>query len=469
MDSCSEPTRRRPVSPSPDAERDPDDANTCATHAISENIDTRPADASSVSINSRRRNNNHPEQRKSNNSRPRRSTRGTNAIRELASLIAQPDKKVVFIIGAGISVASGVRPFRSFHQVQTSDPQKSGVLPTAGLWDNVIWSTATREAFRKNPLAWYNQFWIPHFMTHQTRTGHPPKPNPSHFALHDILLEFPNVTQITQNIDGLQPRHKERFYEAHGRLGQYKCIPNEDSDTESDSDDEPERTVQLGHRRKQRLMTTKPLRHTRQQQRKCPYQYEESLMAQQLEPRAARQSLMDLEHPNSRQENATQLTTAPRCLHCGNTVLPQALLFDEGYHSHSYYQFEQMEKALEQADVLVFCGTSCSVHLTAVALQVARTRRLPVYNFNLHDTLTSTMWLNVNNIMGPAQETLVELRNALDQAVIHEGEKDASQGSGQKEAVDKSPRKRRAQRQCVQERVRTERKRRLFEKICCGL
>lgn len=30
----------------------------------------------------------------------------------------------------------------------------------AGLWNEVIWNTATRECFRKNPLTWYNTLYI---------------------------------------------------------------------------------------------------------------------------------------------------------------------------------------------------------------------------------------------------------------------------------------------------------------------
>lgn len=87
--------------------------------------------------------------------------------------------------------------------------------------------------------------------------------------------------------------------------------------------------------------------------------------------------------------------------------MPQALLFDEGYHSHSFYQFEVVEDWLAAADVLVFVGTSLPavVQLTAVALRHARQAELPVFNFNIYP-YTQDHSLNVTNIVGPAAETL---------------------------------------------------------------
>jgi hypothetical protein len=66
----------------------------------------------------------------------RRSSRGKSSVSELAKDICVHRKRVVFITGAGVSVASGVRPFRG----------------SSGVWTQVIWTTATRQALRKDPL-----------------------------------------------------------------------------------------------------------------------------------------------------------------------------------------------------------------------------------------------------------------------------------------------------------------------------
>ena len=326
-------------------------------------------------------------------SKRRRSTRGNASIRELAEVIVKGEKRVVIVTGAGISVASGVRPFRSFSGKNRSDPKKHGVLPTAGLWNDEIWTTATRQAFRKNPVRWYNEFWIPHFMV-----GEEYLPNMGHYALKEILEEFSHVTQITQNIDGLQAK-SDRLIEAHGRVGLYKCLAAADSDTDSDSDEDSDRPVHLGHRRKSREKE----KHTKRSSY-CPYRFHKSLDASQVEPPEVRHVLGSCHA--SRERLVKPLGKAPVCPMCGAVVLPQALLFDEGYHSHAFYQFERMESLLEEAEVLVFCGTSFSVQLTVSALDVAKARNLPVYNFNLHDFLAPTSRLNAINVAGPAAETI---------------------------------------------------------------
>jgi NAD-dependent deacetylase len=365
--------------------------------------------------------------------RRRRSGRGSSvSIEQLADLIVS-GKNVVIITGAGLSVASGVRPFRTSSAAAGDHDKKNGgttkvnpTLPREGLWNDVIWTTATREAFRKDPISWYNDFWMPHFMqagcTITTAAGtryYKPKPNAGHYALKE-LLEYSNCKEITQNIDALQPP-QAGLIEVHGRLNLYKCCPDSDDSSESDNDgddkdndaidsdedgDDSQRRVHLGHRAKSR--------ERRQQHGNpdtCPYQFLESLTPCQIEPASARDVLNT--NDNVAPNENVKLTEAPTCPACGNPVMPQALLFDEGYHSHSFYQFERAEEWLSRADCLVFLGTSFAVRLTSVALDHAREYSLPVYNFNLADALLPpTARLSVSNIVGPASETLPALVEA---------------------------------------------------------
>lgn len=74
--------------------------------------------------------------------RSRRNT-ATLVLQDLARHIVS-SKPVVFITGAGLSAPSGIRAFRG----------------PDGLWSEVIWRKATREEFRKDPLRWYNDFWV---------------------------------------------------------------------------------------------------------------------------------------------------------------------------------------------------------------------------------------------------------------------------------------------------------------------
>jgi hypothetical protein len=79
-------------------------------------------------------------------SQRRRSRRITTApiLKELARHIVSSQQPVLFITGAGLSAASGIRTFRG----------------PDGLWSHVVWQKATREEFRKDPLGWYNDFWV---------------------------------------------------------------------------------------------------------------------------------------------------------------------------------------------------------------------------------------------------------------------------------------------------------------------
>ena len=48
----------------------------------------------------------------------------------------------------------------------------------------------------------------------------------------------------------------------------------------------------------------------------------------------------------------------PQCPACGAPSLPQALLFDEEYESHSYYQYRKARRWLGDAKAIVFVGAS---------------------------------------------------------------------------------------------------------------
>ena len=118
----------------------------------------------------------------------RRSSRGQSSLTELAKEIALYRRRVVFITGAGLSVGSGVRPFRG----------------KGGVWTQHIWQTGTREAFRKNPLEWYNEFWLPCLSLPKDAS-----PNIGHFVLSEILSSYSNVKMITQNVDGFNAPSKQ--------------------------------------------------------------------------------------------------------------------------------------------------------------------------------------------------------------------------------------------------------------------
>lgn len=108
-----------------------------------------------------------------------------------------------------------------------------------------------------------------------------------------------------------------------------------------------------------------------------------------------------------------RLTEVPKCPECKKGyMMPLALMFDEMYDSHAFYQSDKAMSAFEEAEALVFIGTSFQVNITNLAIEAGpRKRGIPIFNFNIRDSLAKTggRRYDVYNIIGPAEETLQEL------------------------------------------------------------
>ncbi|MBM7843990.1 SIR2 family NAD-dependent protein deacylase [Herpetosiphon giganteus] len=119
-------------------------------------------------------------------------------------------RNIVVLTGAGISVASGVRPFRGPNGIWNE-------------WD--IERCATRTALEQSPqLVW--QAFGP--LRKQLQTT---QPNAAHRALarfEQSLSKHQRFTLITQNIDGLhQLAGTRNLVEFHGSLRQSRCSDDE--------------------------------------------------------------------------------------------------------------------------------------------------------------------------------------------------------------------------------------------------
>ncbi len=122
---------------------------------------------------------------------------------EQARQALQTCQVLAVFTGAGVSRASGLATYRD----------------TDGAWqkyDPRIY--ATLEGFLAHPRevwAWYNQ---------RRRDMLQAQPNPAHRALADLEAVIPQVTVITQNIDGLhQAAGSRRVLELHGSFRRFKC------------------------------------------------------------------------------------------------------------------------------------------------------------------------------------------------------------------------------------------------------
>jgi len=250
---------------------------------------------------------------------------------EVASLVAE-GRQVLFITGAGISVSAGIPAFRT---------------GSGAVWEENVTKYGTRKALRKDPVDWYNAFWLPTFENQKIRTA---ERTPAHDALGALARLSPSVKVVTQNVDALHVGSvpDAQLIEAHGRAGLFRCAGFGDA-TEG--------------------------------RKRCPpvdatnewYQISDL----DAEDRDAIEAY-------GRGEGAP-LSRCPRCPRCGAAVAPLSLLFDENYDSHFFFEADAWDGWLDDADAVVFAGTSFAVQVTREALRRARERRMPVYNFNVDE------------------------------------------------------------------------------------
>jgi NAD-dependent deacetylase len=122
---------------------------------------------------------------------------------DLARLLSEVEHLVV-LTGAGISVESGIPPFRG--------PE--------GLWRSFRpEQLATPQAFQQDPqLVWEWYDW---------RRGKiaPTRPNPGHEALVRFEARIPDFLLLTQNVDGLHRlAGSRRLLEIHGNIWEVRCL-----------------------------------------------------------------------------------------------------------------------------------------------------------------------------------------------------------------------------------------------------
>jgi NAD-dependent deacetylase len=114
--------------------------------------------------------------------------------------------RVTFLTGAGISVASGLQPFRG----------------PGGLWTSVDPDTwASRAAIERDPEHCYREHLA------RARLVQDATPNAAHRAIAalEARLGADRVTVLTQNVDSLHQRAgSKRVIEIHGSLARLRCI-----------------------------------------------------------------------------------------------------------------------------------------------------------------------------------------------------------------------------------------------------
>lgn len=114
-------------------------------------------------------------------------------------------RHVVVLTGAGVSKESGIPTFRETQE---------------GLWAQYDpMDMATEEGYLRNPsLVWC---WYDYRFGMVERA----QPNPGHLAIAELGRLLPQVTVVTQNIDGLhQVAGSTDVVELHGSIRRFKCL-----------------------------------------------------------------------------------------------------------------------------------------------------------------------------------------------------------------------------------------------------
>lgn len=128
------------------------------------------------------------------------------SLQALARAVQESDR-LVWLTGAGLSVASGIPAYRT---------------GAAAVWDRMVTEWGTKARFRQDPLAWWREFWLGlHDLDPRGR-----RPNLGHDAITTLVGGRPKHLVVTQNVDGLHARSGVRpaqLIEIHGRHGLYRC------------------------------------------------------------------------------------------------------------------------------------------------------------------------------------------------------------------------------------------------------
>jgi len=103
----------------------------------------------------------------------------------------------------------------------------------------------------------------------------------------------------------------------------------------------------------------------------------------------------------------------PTCPECGALLRAHVLFFDEFYLEHADYRFMEAESAADQADAILFIGTSFSVGVTDLYLQAGARRGVPM--FSIDPASTPAHWTGMTPMPAPAEDLLPAVCDQLDQ------------------------------------------------------
>ncbi|KIV80557.1 hypothetical protein PV11_08050 [Exophiala sideris] len=265
-------------------------------------------------------------------------------------------KRIVALLGAGISQSSGLPTFRG----------------AGGLWRTYeATMLATPEAFQADPaLSW--QFYS--YRRHMALNANP---NRAHLALAELARRNPNFITLSQNVDGLGPRAghpAEQLKLLHGNLFDVKCWDE----------------YRCGYYRKNdftdpivpALALPEAADTAPDSQLKAAVEQKKNKLL-----RGADTSDINVQLPNLKREDL------PQCPQCKKNLLrPGVVWFGEALPKDVMEDVEEWFESPEKIDLMLVIGTSAKVYPAAGYINMARAKgaRVAVINMDRGDAREMT-------------------------------------------------------------------------------
>lgn len=275
-------------------------------------------------------------------------------------------KRILALLGAGLSASSGLPTFRG----------------AGGLWrTHEATDLATPEAFSYNPgLVW--QFYS--YRRHMALSA---RPNPAHFALAELARKKEGFVTLSQNVDGLSPRAnhpREKLKLLHGSLFDVKCSDFFCSYVETDNYTDP-------------IVPALALPTADDGNDIDPT----TTANRELDISDMRVPLPDLD--------AAHLPKCPRCKH--GLLRPGVVWFGEALPKQVLDDIDTFLRDSETIDLIMVIGTSAKVYPAAGYVDVARAKgaRVAVVNMDKRDAPASGMGKGDWFFEGDAAQILPEL------------------------------------------------------------
>jgi NAD-dependent SIR2 family protein deacetylase len=309
---------------------------------------------------------------------------------ELLATEIKSGRRVVFVTGAGLSCASGIKPYRA--------------TPDA-LWNVRDTKLCRIETFAEDPEKWYRDFWLPEY---QNSTMLNAKPSAGHLALEKLRATYPNVSIVTQNVDGLHVSaaaaaaaavsavvlktavpvskqnnllnvrpHPSASSSSGGHIATHLAIAEVNHNVD-DTKEEKTNTGTLHISSVERIVEAHGVvGDYRCLTPECVFHKTESFAT-------------NVGSSSDSAPNGTKLhelkrnhDVIPLCPACGTVAIPLVLMFDEEYTCHVKFQWKTVERWVTAADAVVFVGTSLSVGLTKMVQKWSTENKTTIYHFNL--------------------------------------------------------------------------------------